>query len=85
MKVTGRPFCAQMPPATMVPLVKEYAVGAGLATPAAIEAGYGQIPGAVLPLFFAMCLGATLGGNATLLGPHPTSLPAASARRTDAR
>ena len=52
----------------MVPLVKEYAVGAGLATPAAIEAGYGQIPGAVLPLFFAMCLGATLGGNATLLG-----------------
>jgi Na+/H+ antiporter NhaD/arsenite permease-like protein len=52
----------------MVPLVKEYAVGAGLATPAAIEAGYKQMPGVVLPLFFAMCLGATLGGNATLLG-----------------
>jgi Na+/H+ antiporter NhaD/arsenite permease-like protein len=52
----------------MVPLVKEYAVGAGLTTPAAIEAGYRQMPGTVLPLFFAMCLGATLGGNATLLG-----------------
>jgi hypothetical protein len=47
MKVTGRPFCAQMPPATMVPLVKEYAVGAGLATPAAIEAGHQQMPGTV--------------------------------------
>jgi Na+/H+ antiporter NhaD/arsenite permease-like protein len=52
----------------MVPLVKEYAVGAGLATPAAIEAGYQQMPGTALPLFFAMCLGAPLGGNATLLG-----------------
>jgi len=52
----------------MVPLVKQYAVGAGLATPAAVEAGYGQLPAAVLPLFFAMCYGATLGGNASLLG-----------------
>jgi Na+/H+ antiporter NhaD/arsenite permease-like protein len=52
----------------MVPLVKQYAVGAGLATPAAIEAGYGQMPAAVLPLFVAMCFGATLGGNASVLG-----------------
>ena len=52
----------------MVPLVKQYAIGAGMATAVQIEAGYGQIPAAVLPMFFAMCLGATLGGNATLLG-----------------
>jgi len=52
----------------MLPLVKQYAVGAGLATPELLEAGYGHIPSSVLPLFFAMCFGATLGGNATLLG-----------------
>jgi len=52
----------------MVPLVKQYAVGAGLATPEALAAGYSQMPPSVLPLFFAMCFGATLGGNATLLG-----------------
>jgi Na+/H+ antiporter NhaD/arsenite permease-like protein len=52
----------------MLPLVKQYAVGAGLVPPGALEAGYGHIPSSVLPLFFAMCFGATLGGNATLLG-----------------
>jgi Na+/H+ antiporter NhaD/arsenite permease-like protein len=52
----------------MLPLVKQYAVGAGLATSQALEAGYGHMPPSVLPLFFAMCFGATLGGNATLLG-----------------
>jgi len=52
----------------MVPMVKQYAVGAGLASPAVLAAGYSQIPPSVLPLFFAMCYGATLGGNATLLG-----------------
>ena len=52
----------------MVPLVKQFAVGAGLASEAAIEAGYGHMPDSVAALFFAMCFGATLGGNATLLG-----------------
>ena len=52
----------------MLPLVKQYAVGAGLVAPGMLEAGYGHIPSTVLPLFFAMCFGATLGGNATLLG-----------------
>jgi Na+/H+ antiporter NhaD/arsenite permease-like protein len=52
----------------MIPLVKQYAVGSGLATSAQLAAGYGNIPTSVLPLFFAMCFGATLGGNATLLG-----------------
>ena len=52
----------------MLPLVKQYAVGAGIATAAELDAGYGHMPLSVLPLFFAMCFGATLGGNATLLG-----------------
>jgi Na+/H+ antiporter NhaD/arsenite permease-like protein len=52
----------------MMPVAKQYAVGAGLATPAALAAGYGHMPESALPLFAAMCFGATLGGNATLLG-----------------
>jgi len=52
----------------MMPVAKQYAVGTGLATPAAFEAGYSHLPIAVLPLFSAICFGATLGGNATLLG-----------------
>jgi len=52
----------------MVPLVKEFAVGAGLTSEAALEGGYGVMPASVACLFFAMCFGATLGGNATLLG-----------------
>ena len=69
----------------MVPLVKQYAVGAGLATPAAIAAGYGQIPGSVLPLFFAMCFGATLGDTRPCSEPRRTSWPGESARRPDSR
>ena len=38
----------------MLPSVKQYAVGAGMATAAELDAGYGQIPLSVLPLFFAM-------------------------------
>jgi len=52
----------------MVPLVKQYVVGAGLATAVQMDAAAGHVPDAVLPLFVAMCFGATLGGNATLLG-----------------
>jgi len=52
----------------MVPLVKQFALSAGLASPASLEAGYGHMPASVASLFFAMCFGATLGGNATLLG-----------------
>ena len=52
----------------MVPLVKQYAVGAGLATAVQMDAAAARVPNAVLPLFVAMCFGATLGGNATLIG-----------------
>ena len=65
----------------MVPLVKQHAVGAGLATQAAIEAGYGHMPAAVPPLFFAMCFGATLGGNATILGASANIVAAGSCAR----
>jgi Na+/H+ antiporter NhaD/arsenite permease-like protein len=53
----------------MVPLVKGYVVGIGLADASLLRAGFrGQLPAAVLPLFFAMMFGGTLGGNATMVG-----------------
>jgi Na+/H+ antiporter NhaD/arsenite permease-like protein len=48
--------------------VQQYAVGAGLDTAVQMNDATASIPNAVLPLFVAMCFGATLGGNATLLG-----------------
>ncbi|MBH8551675.1 transporter [Nostocaceae cyanobacterium CENA357] len=53
----------------MVPLLKQYIVTVGLA-PAEILAQdfQGQFPPEVLPLFYAMMFGATLGGNGTLVG-----------------
>ncbi|WP_198406173.1 ArsB/NhaD family transporter [Parathermosynechococcus lividus] len=53
----------------MVPLLKKYVVQVGLAGSEILHLGYGgDIPSTVLPLFYAMMLGATLGGNATLVG-----------------
>jgi len=53
----------------MVPLLKEYVVNVGLAGPEILDMGYqGSFPPAVLPLFYAMMFGATLGGNGTLVG-----------------
>ncbi|MCI3280450.1 ArsB/NhaD family transporter [Synechococcus sp. PCC 6717] len=53
----------------MVPLLKKYVVQVGLAGSEILHLGYGgNIPSTVLPLFYAMMLGATLGGNATLVG-----------------
>jgi Na+/H+ antiporter NhaD/arsenite permease-like protein len=53
----------------MVPLLKEYVVNVGLADPAIISPDFaGQLPANVLPLFYAMMYGATLGGNGTLVG-----------------
>ena len=68
----------------MLPLVKQYAVGAGLVAPGMFEAGYGHIPSTVLPLFFAMCFGATLGGNATLLGAGSNIIAAGICARREA-
>lgn len=53
----------------MVPLLKEYIVKAGMAPESILSTDYtGSFPHEVLPLFYAMMFGATLGGNATLVG-----------------
>lgn len=53
----------------MVPLLKQYVVNIGLAPALVLAPDFaGQFPPAVLPLFYAMMYGATLGGNGTLVG-----------------
>ncbi|HEY9661819.1 MAG TPA: SLC13 family permease, partial [Allocoleopsis sp.] len=53
----------------MVPLLKEYVVNVGMASSEILQPGFqGQLPDMILPLFYAMMFGATLGGNGTLVG-----------------
>lgn len=53
----------------MVPLLKQYVVTVGLAPAEVLAKDFsGQFPQEVLPLFYAMMFGATLGGNGTLVG-----------------
>ncbi|MFB2772249.1 SLC13 family permease [Pelatocladus sp. BLCC-F211] len=53
----------------MVPLLKQYIVNVGLAPAEVLAPDFqGQFPPEVLPLFYAMMFGATLGGNGTLVG-----------------
>lgn len=53
----------------MVPLLKQYVVNIGMAPTEILQLGFnGQFPPEVLPLFYAMMFGATLGGNGTLVG-----------------
>lgn len=53
----------------MIPLLKQYVVNVGFAGAEILEPGFtGQLPPEVLPLFYAMMFGATLGGNGTLMG-----------------
>lgn len=53
----------------MVPLLKQYLVNVGLAPAAVLASDFqGEFPPEVLPLFYAMMFGATLGGNGTLVG-----------------
>ncbi|GAA6615227.1 ArsB/NhaD family transporter [Scytonema sp. NUACC26] len=53
----------------MVPLLKQYIVNVGLASTEVLAPNFqGQFPPEVLPLFYAMMFGATLGGNGTLVG-----------------
>lgn len=53
----------------MVPLLKEYVVNVGFASPEILSSNFtGDLPPAILPLFYAMMYGATLGGNGTLAG-----------------
>ncbi|MGB3787583.1 MAG: ArsB/NhaD family transporter [Phormidesmis sp.] len=53
----------------MVPLLKQYLVSTGLVGPEFLDPAFaGEFPPEVLPLFYAMMFGATLGGNGTLVG-----------------
>jgi Na+/H+ antiporter NhaD/arsenite permease-like protein len=53
----------------MVPLLKEYLVNAGFVGPEILNPdSIAALPPTVLPLFYAMMYGATLGGNGTLVG-----------------
>jgi len=53
----------------MVPLLKQYVVNVGLAGSEILSPNFsGQLPEVVLPIFYAMMYGATLGGNGTLVG-----------------
>ncbi|WP_315789617.1 ArsB/NhaD family transporter [Fischerella sp. JS2] len=53
----------------MVPLLQQYVVNVGLAPTEVLAPNFqGQFPPEVLPLFYAMMFGATLGGNGTLVG-----------------
>ncbi len=53
----------------MVPLLKQYLVSTGLVGPEFLDSAFtGEFPPEVLPLFYAMMFGATLGGNGTLVG-----------------
>jgi Na+/H+ antiporter NhaD/arsenite permease-like protein len=55
--------------AAMLPLLKEYLVKVGLVGGEVLNNNFtGQFPAEVLPLFYAMMYGATLGGNGTLVG-----------------
>jgi Na+/H+ antiporter NhaD/arsenite permease-like protein len=53
----------------MVPLLQQYLVTVGLVPSEVMNPDFtGQFPAEVLPLFYAMMYGATLGGNGTLVG-----------------
>lgn len=53
----------------MIPLLKEYLVTVGMVGSEVLDPNFsGNFPPEVLPLFYAMMFGATLGGNGTLVG-----------------
>ena len=53
----------------MIPLLKQYLVNVGFVGSEVLNPGFeGHFPLEILPLFYAMMLGATLGGNGTLVG-----------------
>lgn len=66
----------------MVPLIKQYVVSVGLAPEAVLASNFeGQFPPEVLPLFYAMMFGATLGGNGTLVGASSNIVAAGIAQQ----
>jgi len=55
--------------AALVPLIQHFVVNMNLASPDLLSRDFeGQVPAEVLPLFYALILGGSLGGNGTLVG-----------------
>ncbi len=70
----------------MVPLLKQYLVSVGLIGPEFLSPDFiGDFPPEVLPLFYAMMLGATLGGNGTLVGASSNIVAAGIAEQNGKR
>lgn len=70
----------------MVPLLKQYLVTADLIGSEFLTSGFtGDFPPEVLPLFYAMMLGATLGGNGTLVGASSNIVAAGIAEQHQRR
>jgi Na+/H+ antiporter NhaD/arsenite permease-like protein len=71
----------------IVPLLKNYVVSAGFVSADMLSPDYlapdysGQFPDSVLPLFYAMMYGATLGGNATIVGASSNIVAAGIAQQ----
>jgi Na+/H+ antiporter NhaD/arsenite permease-like protein len=66
----------------MVPLLKRYLVDVGMISTVMAQPDYaGQFPPEVLPLFYAMMFGATLGGNGTLVGASSNIIAAGIAEQ----
>jgi Na+/H+ antiporter NhaD/arsenite permease-like protein len=66
----------------MMPLLKQYLLEVGMISPLMAQSDYtGQFPAAVLPLFYGMMFGATLGGNATLVGASSNIIAAGVSQR----
>lgn len=66
----------------MVPLLKQYLVNVDLLTADVMNPDFaGQFPPEVLPLFYAMMYGATLGGNGTLVGASSNIIAAGIAEQ----
>jgi Na+/H+ antiporter NhaD/arsenite permease-like protein len=70
----------------MVPLLKQYLVNVGLVGAEVLDGKFeGQLPPEVLPLFYAMMFGATLGGNGTLVGASSNIVAAGIAEQHGGR
>lgn len=66
----------------MIPLLKQYLINVGLVGAEVLTPDFtGQLPPSVLPLFYAMLFGASLGGNGTLVGASSNIVAAGIAQQ----
>lgn len=70
--------------AASIVMIKSYLVVAQLVPEAALSGQFTQWPTRVLPVFIAMMFGATLGGNATLIGASANIVAAGASAREGA-